>query len=79
MSRPARGGWIEITILTLTRNGISSRPARGGWIEMGSSVVIIQTVLCPVPQGAGGLKYQYAQQAERSEQSPVPQGAGGLK
>ena len=33
-SRPARGGWIEIAVIS--RNAVEgmSRPARGGWIEI---------------------------------------------
>ena len=38
MSRPARGGWIEIVFF---QNGLvvysTSRPARGGWIEIYAS------------------------------------------
>ena len=35
MSRPARGGWIEISsIFTAMYFGRPSRPARGGWIEI---------------------------------------------
>ena len=33
-SRPARGGWIEISELPLEWDKIPSRPARGGWIEI---------------------------------------------
>ena len=33
-SRPARGGWIEITITTDPLVHVGSRPARGGWIEI---------------------------------------------
>ena len=34
-SRPARGGWIEMAIVSaVTHGGKTSRPARGGWIEM---------------------------------------------
>ena len=33
-SRPARGGWIEISKLRQARLQNPSRPARGGWIEM---------------------------------------------
>ena len=34
MSRPARGGWIEIIFELLRSQLLESRPARGGWIEM---------------------------------------------
>ena len=34
VSRPARGGWIEIRLSLRRRGAIWSRPARGGWIEM---------------------------------------------
>ena len=34
-SRPARGGWIEISIRAgASGDGCTSRPARGGWIEI---------------------------------------------
>ena len=36
-SLPARGAWIEITLIaTLTRHA-ASLPARGAWIEMGTT------------------------------------------
>ena len=35
VSRPARGGWIEINnMLSNNKNTEMSRPARGGWIEI---------------------------------------------
>ena len=34
MSRPARGGWIEIVNQRKQKINSQSRPARGGWIEM---------------------------------------------
>ena len=33
-SRPARGGWIEITRTVRSPDSTVSRPARGGWIEI---------------------------------------------
>ena len=33
-SRPARGGWIEIVLLSNGVDVLTSRPARGGWIEI---------------------------------------------
>ena len=33
-SRPARGGWIEMTPYDLEPYREMSRPARGGWIEI---------------------------------------------
>ena len=40
MSRPARGGWIEIRLSPFRRGPIPSRPARGGWIEMVASICV---------------------------------------
>ena len=34
VSRPARGGWIEICFRAMLILLILSRPARGGWIEI---------------------------------------------
>ena len=34
VSRPARGGWIEIVFNLPSQNLRPSRPARGGWIEI---------------------------------------------
>ena len=34
VSRPARGGWIEIISSGVLPHIFSSRPARGGWIEI---------------------------------------------
>ena len=34
LSRPARGGWIEITEIQIIIFVHWSRPARGGWIEI---------------------------------------------
>ena len=34
VSRPARGGWIEIVGTCSKPPGGRSRPARGGWIEI---------------------------------------------
>ena len=34
LSRPARGEWIEITIVAALCEGYKSRPARGEWIEI---------------------------------------------
>ena len=58
-SRPARGGWIEISeILTDKTAQHMSRPARGGWIEMIPFHAVTIRNTCPVPRGAGGLKYK---------------------
>ena len=35
LSRPARGGWIEIVSSVADFKAGASRPARGGWIEIG--------------------------------------------
>ncbi len=32
-SRPARGAWIETSVVTALRAVSGSRPARGAWIE----------------------------------------------
>ena len=49
LSRPARGGWIEIAA--------ARRPhVKGGWIEIGYRKTLARTVRGPAPQGAGGLK-----------------------
>mgnify|MGYP004664287679 CR=1 FL=1 len=41
MSRPARGGWIEILGTSQRFSRIASRPARGGWIEMRIGLAIL--------------------------------------
>ena len=38
LSRPARGGWIEISAAPEWRTYQLSRPARGGWIEIDALV-----------------------------------------
>ena len=39
-SRPARGAWVEIAIVTNTIPPASSRPARGAWVEIKVTVKI---------------------------------------
>ena len=50
-SRPARGGWIEITRLARYALLRWSRPARGGWIEIRGRLV--GGVRPPVPPRTG--------------------------
>ena len=50
-SRPARGGWIEMTNLRLSLTSTASRPARGGWIEM--HYLVIRCGFDPVPSRKG--------------------------
>ena len=57
-SRPARGAWIEISVLAMMPTGIGSRPARGAWIEMTRAVPPWLPPSCRAPHGARGLKYQ---------------------
>ena len=51
LSRPARGGWIEIKRLLKTVDNVQSRPARGGWIEIFLSISMV--LLVPVPPRTG--------------------------
>ena len=56
-SRPARGGWIEITRRgDGEMDGCRSRPARGGWIEIFGRRNMTRGKASPAPHGAGGLK-----------------------
>ena len=56
LSRPARGGWIEIGNIIQTTVKGTSRPARGGWIEISFYCAALQSCPGPAPHGAGGLK-----------------------
>ena len=51
MSRPARGGWIEIKYDALICDGAVSRPARGGWIEMAGAKRMAWAMRRPAPHG----------------------------
>ena len=55
-SRPARGGWIEITCSKCGNSYSESRPARGGWIEIVKAGGEGSSSPRPAPHGAGGLK-----------------------
>ena len=58
MSRPARGGWIEIPIgAHCTAKTKESRPARGGWIEM-YHIVTLPLVLPSRPARGGWIEIQ---------------------
>ena len=78
MSRPARGGWIEIPDVVCRDLQIPSRPARGGWIEINMQVATDFDPAGPAPHGAGGLKYGKSY-CYRVTIRPAPHGAGGLK
>ena len=56
LSRPARGGWIEIKWYFVRVQRTQSRPARGGGIEIVDGLFTIPKYSCPAPHGAGGLK-----------------------
>ena len=56
LSRPARGGWIEIILNAVKSELVSSRPARGGWIEISIKIHDFSGKCSPAPHGAGGLK-----------------------
>ena len=78
LSRPARGGWIEIWRGSLPAAPTMSRPARGGWIEIPASRFPWPESSGPAPQGASGLKFAQPGRAALWTR-PAPQGAGGLK
>ena len=50
-SRPARGGWIEITLFWFVSIFSLSRPARGGWIEIGGKDSTVLAYLVPPRTG----------------------------
>ena len=78
MSRPARGGWVEIAYVGFY-DGVTVGPAPHGAGGLKWSLVNhIGKVICPAPHGAGGLKYDYDADAHEW-QGPAPHGAGGLK
>ena len=78
MSRPARGGWIEILFTENKNQLIRSRPARGGWIEIDEVRQRRLAHTGPAPHGAGGLKSP-AECPLADPRGPAPHGAGGLK
>ena len=78
LSRPARGGWIEICQRRDSQCQAMSRPARGGWIEIRRAARCAKARSRPAPQGAGGLKC-LPPLREDGDERPAPQGAGGLK
>ena len=51
LSRPARGGWIEMIACAGCFLQISSRPARGGWIEINSKQTSMSGTLVPPRKG----------------------------
>ena len=70
MSRPARGGWIEILLSAWAFGRGRSRPARGGWIEIGGWPRPCSCQRRPAPHGAGGLKCYRCQPAGDSVRVP---------
>ena len=51
LSRPARGGWIEIKWYFVRVQRTQSRPARGGWIEILQAVCAGMTLRVPPRMG----------------------------
>ena len=51
MSRPARGGWIEIPYQSDSLLSSMSRPARGGWIEIAATGYFDSQVYVPPRTG----------------------------
>ena len=78
VSRPARGGWIEISNSACVTSPVSRPVPRGaGGLKYDASTEYIRH-LRPVPRGAGGLKYIHVL-GRIFRVGPVPRGAGGLK
>ena len=79
MSRPVRGGWIEMSLKSMV-NGLrsTSRPVRGGWIEI---VLYRNGDERPVSRPVrGGWIEMIAETSICSVgRGPVPRVAGGLK
>ena len=56
-SHPARGEWIEISVVPSVYSlGTMSHPARGEWIEMIKSGESGENARCLTPRGVSGLK-----------------------
>ena len=51
LSRPARGGWIEMRNMISGSAPTWSRPARGGWIEIIKDVNLICGIRVPSREG----------------------------
>ena len=51
MSRPARGGWIEMLPLVNVMYMSPSRPARGGWIEIRAKQTRMSRMKVPPRKG----------------------------
>ena len=78
-SRPARGGWIEITKSRTVRTRTTSRPARGGWIEIADCSQCTAGNLRSRPARGGWIEITSTGNGWKGQKGPVPQGAGGLK
>ncbi len=51
LSHPARGGWIEMTLIPPPGSNRRSHPTRGGWIEMPSCSVQAGSAAVPPRTG----------------------------
>ena len=50
-SRPAWGGWIEISVSGIMYDSAGSRPAWGGWIEIDQETVTVAVPVVPPRMG----------------------------
>ena len=79
MSRPARGGWIEIMRIYINAEEmIESRPARGGWIEI-VFLLLLSILSASRPARGGWIEIIPHWAKYFDSHSPAPHGAGGLK
>ena len=78
-SRPARGGWIEISIRAgASGDGCTSRPARGGWIEIVEDLNYVGKPSRSRPARGGWIEI-LLKDLGLVVNGPAPHGAGGLK
>ena len=54
VSRPARGGWVEISVAKKITLEAKSRPARGGWVEIAAAPCVVTARRVPPRTGRVG-------------------------